>query len=209
MINLVVKDMRLIKKATILGMLYTLVITVVSLKSSFIIQNLMYCFLIVCMTYISVLYADGYDETNKGYLVLASLPIKRHIIVRAKYLSLLVYFAAYAITPMIMLTAVSLSTGNGLKIYSPYAVISAFVILGIIYSIYYPLYYKFGYSALKIYKIVVFFIIIMLPRLILLMSEAVKRFSPSTVFILIPIAMAFIFISLLISVSVYEKKELI
>lgn len=211
MINLVVKDLRLIKKITMFGLAYTFAITVVSLKAGSIIGNVMYCFLIICMTYISVLYADGYDETNKGYLILASLPLKRYLLVGSKYLSLGLYFIIYTIAPMVMLMAGSLTAGRELKLYSPYAILGAFVILGVIYSIYYPLYYKFGYNALKIYKILIFLIIMISPKLIqyVSISPYIIGFNNYTGFFAVLIVMIMIFISCFISVGVYEKKELI
>ena len=210
MIKLVLKDFMLMKKITLLGIIYTFVITAASLKTEPEIGNVMYCFLIICMTYVSVLYADGYDETNKGYLILASLPLKRHLLVAAKYLSLGAYYMIYAIVPVVIMAVASIIQGQGLMLYSPYAALGSFVFIGILYSIYYPVYYKFGYSALKIYKIIVFLFIVMTPKLFVYAVKLpfVSSVNNYIIFAVLTVS-ALIIISYMISVSIYEKKELI
>ncbi len=213
MINLILKDLRLTKKIIVLGLIYAVFVVGMTKMISIEIGNIAYCFLIICMIYLSVLYADGYDETNKGFLMLASLPVKRSMLVWAKYLSLGLYFLIYSVFPTLLMAAVSAFSQGGFKTYSPWSMGVAFIIAGILYSIYYPIYYKFGYNALRVYKIIVFVFIILLPKLV---EWSVKHsYLPIVLnmktFIVFMIAAVFILLlcSCRISGFIYEKKELI
>lgn len=213
MLNLVLKDIRLIKKMLILAIVYGGIIIAASLNVSMDIGNIMYCFFIICMTYLSVLYADGYDERNKGYLVMASLPVERSMLVISKYLSFFVYFAIYSVIPYIILPAVSVFTPNGFHSYSLYVILASFIVIGFLYSIYYPLYYRFGYNALRVYKIFLFVFIMILPKLTKSTMNTALKIGLGDYRILIAIlglmVLAICYGSCRISMRFYKNKELI
>jgi len=213
MINLILKDFKLMKKIVIIGMIYMIFVIVGSFMLPIEMGNIMYCLLIIFMTYLSVLYADGYEEMNKGYLILASLPIRRHFIVASKYLALALYYIIYSIMPLIILGIASTIAGRGFKTYSLFMIILSFIVLGIVYSIYYPIYYKFGYKALKVYKILVFVFIFLVPKWIveIIKSSSVPAFIDNKVILLIAmfVVIGILCLSYAVSAKIYEKKELI
>lgn len=154
MLNLVYKDLLMMKKQLLFGWIYILVI-IVSFQS---IGEAMFATGVVAFTYMLALTACAYEDKNKADVLLNCLPVKRNRIVLAKYLSTLIFFALgmlfYTVTSAIIEMA-----GVPLKTYSISweGFVGALVAICILQGVYYPVFFKVGYIKSKIVNLIVFF----------------------------------------------------
>lgn len=146
MISLIKKDLKLSVKINIFAVIYALFISATGLMAdNSIMANLLYILGIIILTFVAVIYTNGYDDKYRSEVVLNSLPLDRRNIVRGKYITLLVFFtiscgAVILFTNMLTMLGIA-DRVNSAGVQS--AILAANIIL-LFYSIYYPFYFKVG-----------------------------------------------------------------
>lgn len=217
MINLVIKDFLLQKKYFLIFLVYGAVIAVSAGRVPEILASFLYVFYLVTATYLSTMYANGFEKRGKSETMLASLPVKREYVVVSKYLFLVSLIPVYSMVIWIFSTIVRLVDSKSISIFNFNAMIIAFVILGIAFSVYYPLYFKLGQDKLKIVTMFFYLLIFISPKISekiyinlsrynLLLFARDNIFLMATIGILITILL--LTLSLNISSKIYNKKEL-
>lgn len=146
MFNLIKKDFILSRKINIFVVIYALFIAAMGLvMPDPLVSTFLYTLGMLTLIFITVIYTNGYDDKYKSEIVLNSLPIDKENIVRAKYMTLILFIimscSAVLIFTNIILKLGVVSIGKGASIWN---VIFATNISLIFYSIYYPIYFKVG-----------------------------------------------------------------
>ena len=146
MFNLIKKDFILSRKINIFVVIYALFIAAMGLvMPDPLVSTFLYTLGMLTLIFITVIYTNGYDDKYKSEIVLNSLPIERENIVRAKYMTLILFIimscSAVLIFTNIILKLGIASTGKGASIWN--AIFATNISL-IFYSIYYPIYFKVG-----------------------------------------------------------------
>lgn len=167
----------------------------------------------LAVAYVLIVGVCVYDEKNKSDLLWCSLPVQRKTIVGAKYLSALTFM----VIGIIVVAAYGLILeGIGLPI--PIKIITFNEILGIFVtttffmSFYFPIYFKFGYARSRYFGIFIYVLMFMAPQI--LIQELKDNARLATLFQTIggfslPMAAVFVLvISYLVSMSVYQKKDI-
>lgn len=157
MLNLILKDLLLLKKYIFFGLAYILIMIIAF-------QNLPGTAMLsagtVAMTYILVVNSCAYDDKNKADLLLNSLPLSRCDVVLARYLSVFL-FASLAIIFYAIIAGVNKFVGLPLKV-SPITgegVVGALLAASFMHSIYLPSYFKFGFIKARLVSFVLFFVV--------------------------------------------------
>jgi ABC-2 type transport system permease protein len=154
MVNLIIKDILILKKSLLIGAIYP-VIFMFAYQEAGIAAFLVS---VVAVTYILVLTACAYDDKNKSDILLNSLPIGRNLVVLSRYLSVYVfslvgvifYMAAY-----VLVNVANIPVKTSLLTIE--SVIAALFSVTLTNSIYFPVYYKMGYAKSKIVNFILFF----------------------------------------------------
>ncbi|GMG97443.1 ABC-2 transporter permease [Tepidimicrobium xylanilyticum] len=218
MLNLVKKDLKLsgwLQK--IVGVLYALFIAGMGINMpNQMIANLLYILAMVSLIFILVIYTNGYDDKNKSEIILNSFPIDRVNIVRAKYLTLILFIVfGTGIVYLFSKIALVLYFGNsgGASIWN---IIFVFNISLIFYSIYYPLYFKLG-DGIRLFNTILWMLMVIGPSII---SKSIKKMAEMghlekiltidinrlNIYLLL-ISLIMFYISLQISKGIYLKRE--
>ena len=221
MFNLVLKDFKLIKRIVILGGAYAILLAVVqgfNEELGFFSQGFS-GFYTIFMTYVSFTYSNGYDDKNKAYMFINSLPIDKSRVVISKYLSIVCYSIFYYMFFSLCCFAVNLFTPSTTKAFDFLIMIIILLINLLIFGIQYPLYYKYGTKFLHMFKLVGFFIIFLIPNII---AKLVKTIDQNTflntlqwvnnnpmlsMLIFGIIVMLITFITLNASIKIYTNKD--
>ena len=116
---------------------------------------------ILAISYMLVLGASALEDNNNSDMMLASLPIKKHIIVLSKYISVYV-FAAYAllINCIIHLTVDLFQISNFSFPITGNGIFGAVIAVTLLFSISLPLLFKFGYLKSKMANYVILFVLV-------------------------------------------------
>lgn len=218
MLNLVKKDLKLAGKVQkIVGVLYALFIAGMGVSMpNQAIANLLYILAMMSLVFVLVIYTNGHDDKNRSEIILNSLPIDRANIVRAKYLTLIVFIAfATGIISLFskIVSALYFEINGGVSLWN---IILVFNISLVFYSIYYPLYYKVG-DGIRLFNTVLWIVMIMGPSLI---SKTLKKIiergysdrilaldiNRLNIYLLL-ISLIIFYISLQISKRIYLDKE--
>ncbi|MBE6044419.1 MULTISPECIES: ABC-2 transporter permease [Clostridium] len=163
MLNLVLKDFKLGKRYNIFLLVYSLMISAFGLKMDHL-PGMLYVLSIVMLSYISILYSNGYDEKYKINIALNSMPINKKDIVRAKYLSLILRVLIVSCVIIIFTLILNrLGVKATVRTATFWDFILSFNLLGIFYSVYYPLYYKFEYNKFRIINMILYIILLVIP----------------------------------------------
>lgn len=220
MINLVIKDFLLQKKYFLFFLVYGVLIAFSAGRVSEITASFLYVFYLITVTYISIMYANGFETRGKSETMLVSLPINRNTVVASKYLFLLVMIIMYSIALWIFTFLVRIADYKVMAIFNLKLIIIAFIIIGIAFAIYYPLYFKLGRQKLRIVTMFFYLLLFTSPKLCEKFAESyrierLKRIVPIVennillvTIIMILITMLIMFISLNVSIGIYNKKEL-
>ncbi|MGW8115288.1 ABC-2 transporter permease [Caproicibacterium sp. NSD3] len=146
----------------------------------------------------------------KASAMLCATPYPRSLVVMSKYGFCVVIFAAcsviYWIETLLLPKLGSFSFGM---------MMAAFVGISLLISIYLPIQFKVGYEKTKFFFIVVFMASpILLPQLLKINGNpylAVIQSIPVALFCVIValVSLAFLAVSILISIKIYSKKDLI
>lgn len=220
LINLIFKDIRVINKKSIFIIIYAIFISVFFQKV--ISSSSAYIIAVSLISYTLTLYPTGYDDIYEGDKVLNSLPVKRFEIVISRYISSMLFlFAGYAIIFAVSIIGKNLIP-QSVKQYADITVLLfAFVIVGFLYSITFPVYYQFGTSGEKIISITIFLIFMAGPGLLVNIiknnpdNKLVKCIlnllingPASPAFFLCTVTLVIYILSLLLSIKIYEKRDL-
>ena len=115
---------------------------------------------IVAITYQFVLGASALEEKVNSDIILISLPIKKNIIVLAKYLSIYVY-AACAIVGFLIIYLLTHLLNVPLEMpITLEAIAGSLIAITLFFSISFPLIFKFGYLKSKFANFILFFIVV-------------------------------------------------
>lgn len=218
MFNLVLKDLLVLKKNFLFGIVYILIMIVAFQQ----IGGSMLAASIVVFSYMMVQLACAYDEKNKADILLNSLPLNRSTIVTAKYISIFI-FTAITIVYYILLTAIVKILELPLNVYpvSLEGIIGILFALVLISGIYFPIFFKVGYIKSKIANFVLFFVVftgggILVPELIEDKNQAfiqgilqfLRKQSKLQVIVEIFLVMILLLvISYALSLKFYRKRE--
>lgn len=151
MYSLLLKDILVQKKQFLYGILLAAIYSF-----AFSSNNLGGVLTVFVFPYIFVLTAASYEEKNRSEIVLASLPIKRSILVMEKYVSVFLFAALGAIEYIIVV-----GIGNMLQLPIRFSTLTIEPVLifglAVYYGIYLPFYFKFGYIKTRWINFVMFF----------------------------------------------------
>lgn len=173
----------------------------------------------VGITYIFVLGACALDDKNRSEILLNSLPISRHSLVTAKYLTSL-WFLALGLVVSTLAGTVAHFAGldRGLVNLGTLAVI---VFTGLLFiSLYYPIYFLFGYLKARYYNTLLFIAALFVPALLATKVSGVglpawlgyflewfNRSQEAMALGFLGAGLLFVIISLLISIKFYQERE--
>ena len=153
MVNLVWKDLLLLKRSLWFTALYVLLALFVfrtmpggALSAA-----------TVGATYMLMIQALTQDDKNKSEIMLNSLPMRRQDIVLAKYLSVFIY-AILAIIGCLLAQSMVSIIGIPMPIgwISLEKITGALVAMAVLTSIYFPIYFKFGYLRSRMVGMILF-----------------------------------------------------
>lgn len=168
MLKLVVKDLYLLRKSNIFIILYSLFMSIIGMFQNGV-AYFLFPMCIFMMVYVTSFYINSYDDKNDTEVYFVSLPINKKDIVRAKYLSLILYIILFGISIIIFTNAIKaldsylvLNILNG-KPANIWNIIGALISILFFYSFYYPFYFKFGGNKLRMANSLIFMVIVLLP----------------------------------------------
>lgn len=218
MINLIKKDLKLSIKVNIFAVIYALFISATGLiADNSIAANLLYIIGIVILTFIAVIFTNGYDDKNRSEVVFNSLPLDRRNIVRGKYISLLIFLLISSGAVILFTNILSifeiLDGGDSAGIQS--AILAANIVL-LFYSIYYPFYFKVG-GGLRTFNAVLWIVLMIGPSMLGkglkaldergLLDRLMKIDLNTINLYLLVISIVIYYISLQISKRIYLRRE--
>lgn len=227
MINLVWKDLLIIKRYLWVAPLYGFVaLFVFGSMKGFAINAAT-----IGASYMLMIQACTKDDKNKSEIVLNCLPLRRRDIVLAKYLSVF-FYAVLAIISFLLAQVVVAVTGISIAttIISVEGISLALVNLIILISIYYPIYFKLGFSRSNWVGMFLFFVCFFLPMsaselvngleevghpilgsIVATMQEIMGRLQTpgdwQIVSYLLALALSLMGASVLLSLRVYSRRE--
>lgn len=218
MTNLIKKDLKLSIKVNIFAVIYALFISATGLiADNSIAANLLYIIGIVILTFIAVIFTNGYDDKNRSEVVFNSLPLDRRNIVRGKYISLLIFLLISSGAVILFTNILSifeiLDGGDSAGIQS--AILAANIVL-LFYSIYYPFYFKVG-GGLRTFNAVLWIVLMIGPSMLGkglkaldergLLDRLMKIDLNTINLYLLVISIVIYYISLQISKRIYLRRE--
>lgn len=218
MTNLIKKDLKLSIKVNIFAVIYALFISATGLiAGNSIAANLLYIIGIVILTFIAVIFTNGYDDKNRSEVVFNSLPLDRRNIVRGKYISLLIFLLISSGAVILFTNILSifeiLDGGDSAGIQS--AILAANIVL-LFYSIYYPFYFKVG-GGLRTFNAVLWIVLMIGPSMLGkglkaldergLLDRLMKIDLNTINLYLLVISIVIYYISLQISKRIYMRRE--
>ncbi|MBU5439937.1 ABC-2 transporter permease [Tissierella sp. MSJ-40] len=218
--NLVMKDLRLTTKMNIFALLYGIIIGFTGLMINDVYRSkTMYIVGMSLSIYIVAIYTSGFEGRAKSDIILNSFPINRIDIVKAKYVSMIIYIilgGMFIIIPTQIFKLIGSFSG---KVGNPASLFDFLFVLAlslIFYSIYLPFYYKSD-DGLRTFNQVFYMIMIIIPGVIGKLGkkiEGTELFSyiigmdlKSVILILLGLGVVLYIISLQISKQIYLKRE--
>ena len=221
MLNLIIKDIVIQKKI----FLYVLLCSIL-LPISFYAYKLgglvLYVLFPILATYTFITYGVTYDDKNKSEIILNSLPLNRVDIVISKYISIFV-FAVIGIIYSVLIGFIGRSAGlsmfnSSISLVDIILVLTSVSIFG---AIFFLTYFKFGYMKSRIFNTVIIVAMIFLPMeaipfaagnpnniLVQKFNYLISNMSGFVLnFLTLIIGFIIFFVSLLISIRIYNNKE--
>ncbi len=218
MFNLIKKDFILSRKINIFVVVYALFIAAMGLvMPDPLVSTFLYVLGMLTLIFITVIYTNGYDDKYKSEIVLNSLPIERENIVRAKYMTLILFIimscSAVLIFTNIILKLGVVNTGKAASIWNAIFVTNISLIF---YSIYYPIYFKVG-EGLRSFNTILWILMVIGPSVL---SKLMKGLNTTgylekiiaidinriNIYVLIPSLFMF-YMSMKISEKIYRTRE--
>lgn len=219
MLNLVIKDFKIVNKRIYLIILYALFISALFQKT--LSAGTAYLFGIFIISYGFYLYSSGYNDRYKAEVIWNSLPVKREQVVISKYISVVI---SIMLGFCIILAGMVLLKPVGLKI-ERYPDLNdftiEFIILGTLYSILFPIGFKFGSKVTNTVSQIIMLSIILLPNLLVTyvkkhpdnnFAAAVIKFlingpGKANTYLLLAMTLLLLF-SLILSIIIYKKRDI-
>ncbi|MGG2091709.1 ABC-2 transporter permease [Bacillus sp. S13(2024)] len=214
LINLVIKDLMLVKKYLLVLLVFAVIAPIYISSQLELSDDGLVSFLLTVLLLEYILFGtvSKSEDKYKGAAYLCATPYTRNAFVKAKYLFIFVIFICsviiHIITSVIVPSAIEKLNINALGI--------TCLILSIIFGVLIPVQFKFGYDKTKLIS---FFIIFLTP---FVFPTLIKWFQSShisftitfpfsqTIQAWIPcfISLVIGFISMIISLKIYAKKDL-
>ena len=218
--NLVMKDLRLTTKMNIFAFIYGIIIGFSGLALNDVyISKTMYVIGMLLSIYIIAVYTTGFEGRAKSDIILNSFPINRTDIVRAKYISMIIYIilgGMFIIIPTQIFKLMGVFSNNAGNPAGLFDFLFVLALSLIFYSIYLPLYYKSD-DGLRTFNQVFYMIMIITPGIIGKIGrnvEGTELFKyiigidlKSIILILLAVGVVLYIMSLQISKQIYLKKE--
>ncbi|MCU7757062.1 ABC-2 transporter permease [Bacillus cereus] len=214
LINLVVKDIMLVKKYFSILLVFAAIApiylsTQLKLNDGGLIGFLL---TVVFMEHILFGTISKFEDQYKGATLLCATPYTRSAFVKAKYLFLLVVFLCASIIRMIT----SIIIPSGIENLSINALGITFLVVSTLFGILLPFQFKFGFDKTRMISfIVVFLTPFVAPTLIKEIQLSHLNFTlplpfPSIIMAWMPclISIVISIISMIISLKIYAKKDL-
>lgn len=214
LINLVKKDLILIKKYLLFLTIFTAAAPVY-LASKMRIEgggSILFFIIALMLEYILFSQISKVEDDSKGAALLCATPYTRGAFVKAKYLFLLVAFIGIVIIQIVTSSIFQAIMGR----LTMYTVGVTFLILSLSFGILIPVQFKFGYDKTRfIFFFIIFFVPFVSPSLIRWFQS--QRIGSTVPFSLSPntegaicslVALLIGFISMVISLKIYAKKDL-
>ncbi|MDD2402646.1 MAG: ABC-2 transporter permease [Clostridia bacterium] len=173
-------------------------------------------------SYLFIMGACAYEGKGNGEMILNSFPLRRKDVVRSRYISIFV-FMFFSLAVMGALGAIMKSIGlpypqNYITMSDVMGVVASLLIVS---SIYLPFYYKFGYIRARVFNMIMFLIFFFVPtylvnyikensekEIIIQLTDILQTISLWQIAVIVMFIMLVImFISYLISLSVYKKRD--
>lgn len=176
MLNLLLKDLWLLRKNAWVPVLYSFMIFFLFGRTDS--SQMIYVMGINMIAYLMIMYSTAYDDMNKSDVMLNSLPLRRKDIVTERYLSLFVFVLMTALLMAasgVVMTFLKVFDGVRLITFSDVAIAACSISL--IVFLYLPVYFKLGYVKAKLFNFAIFFAVFLLPTL--LMKALVGTGSPA------------------------------
>lgn len=214
MLSLIKKDIAL-EKSNIFFMIAFLIVVIFAMESF---PNSTKCFLYMTTIVFSLsITTFAYDEKSKGEYVINSLPVSKKEIVYAKYVSVLIYTVFVIILTALISMILNLpSMPHHMDFISLNAVKTSFIAIMLMSAFSFPFFFEYGYVKGRIISTAIYFLIFLCTLILTLDSD--KTFLKTADFILkagvirdllfIFMAAAIFIISMIISVFLYEKRDL-
>ncbi|MCH5321684.1 MAG: ABC-2 transporter permease [Eubacterium sp.] len=205
--GLLIKDFMLVKKHCFLTILISIGFFAMSLLSKISMVFLYYSITIVSIISMTTI---AYDETYKWNKYELILPISRKTVVSEKYL-----FSLILVLPMIIIEAIIYLLVSGLPITDIFSLMSMMLLCGVILPIVVlPIVFKFGYIKGRIVNMIIIALIAASISAIsgknmlngALLEGAFIPLKNAVLFAVISVIL--MIVSFLISVKVYQKREL-
>lgn len=211
MLNLIYKDIVIQKKSLAACFLFVIVYNMLVLFSKDNFAVMMSIGLPLIIQYVFLTNIFLFDDRNKSYLILNSLPIGRRNIVISRYVSVFTFFIAAISFQFILSTLI-----NGRIIMRTEYLVACFIIISAMNVTCLPLYFKFGYAKLKYILLIIFCLVCFGCPYISGKISVVKILSVfkgisymGLCVISIFCAIALIIVSLIISITIYNNKEFV
>lgn len=165
MLNLLIKDLMLLRKNAWVPLVYSFMVFFLFSKTGS--SQMVYVMGITMISYLMVMYSTAYDDMNKSDLMLNSLPLRRRDIVFERYLSLFVFIMG---TSLVMAASGSLIVFTGFIENVRFITLSdvalaTFSICFVVF-LYLPIYFKLGYLKAKLANFAIFFAVFLIPTAI-------------------------------------------
>ncbi len=210
MLGLIKKDLLMIKSSIRVYALWLVVYVILEIIEG---ENYIISYLPVFVVFM-MMTTFSYDEYNKSDAYISTLPCGKKNVVKAKYLTTIILFIAFAILSICCATILSF-TNSDLQLQDILVTILGVIFgVSVFQSIFYPLIYKFGIEKSRIAIIILVFgfvgIIALFSKLNIniKLSLGVTNFLDNYWFIIFSlIEMLVIYISYRISAHIYMKKE--
>ncbi|MDF2672784.1 MAG: hypothetical protein K0R09_1049 [Clostridiales bacterium] len=220
MINLILKDILIQKKSFLYAMFYG-IFALIAFPSTMAARGA-YMFSGISITYLLIIYSNGYDEKNKSEIILNSLPVRRDSIVIAKYAAVFLFFVlGVIITGIEGAIITTLNIIPSMRFMELSDILGIFISVGLMYSVYYPLFFKLGSLKLKIFNIVLYMLFLFVPNIIVstlqenpnssIALKVVSFIERNPVWMLqvftAIIIMIVLILSMEVSIKIYRNKE--
>ncbi|MFX3617057.1 MAG: ABC-2 transporter permease [Sporolactobacillus sp.] len=213
LLSLVKKDFILVKKQLIIIFAFTVYAPLFLIWQSSDMNHALILFMTFFMAeYILFSQISKYEDQYKGAALLCATPYRRSAFVEAKYLFLFLVFIAATLLQLLISVAVN-SLLDGINILTLSII---FCVISLTFSIFIPVQFKLGYDKMKF---LIYLLIMGLPfslgplsrwylSLDLRFSFPIQLSMPLKALVIFLISLAVSLISLIISLRVYEKKNL-
>jgi len=218
--SLLLKDILLQKKSFLFALGYSIFVLIAFQNEAF--AETSYIMGAMATAYMLVVGACAYEEKNNSEVILNSLPLKRAVIVRARYLSSFVFVC---LAFVIIGTLGALMKGLGLPIPVRYVrisdVIAVAISLSLLTSLYFPVYFRYGYIKSRFFNLIMFLLVFFVPGLGLsflkggsnneTLDQVMDKLAVAPDWLigiaLVVVVMIIMFVSMRLSTWIYEKRE--